>query len=153
MPALKLAVGLITYVLPTLVADNAAPAKEEVNELKSIVSPSVSLNVKVTKVLPGLAPLVFWLAVVSLNVIVGATLSVILTVNVALVSVPKSLDPVISPDNEPPPTSLDPDIFLATLKYPLLSTAKSAVGWTDQVTGDWFEVNWAVVPVYPELSS
>ena len=33
MPALKLAVGLITYVLPTLVADNAAPAKEEVNEL------------------------------------------------------------------------------------------------------------------------
>jgi len=88
VPALKLAVGLITYVLPTLVADNAAPAKEEVNELKSIVSPSVSLNVKVTKVLPGLAPLVFWLAVVSLNVIVGATLSVILTVNVALVSVP-----------------------------------------------------------------
>ena len=59
MPALKLAVGLITYVLPTLVADNAAPAKEEVNELKSIVSPSVSLNVKVTKVFPGLAPLVF----------------------------------------------------------------------------------------------
>ena len=59
VPALKLAVGLITYVLPTLVADNAAPAKEEVNELKSIVSPSVSLNVKVTKVFPGLAPLVF----------------------------------------------------------------------------------------------
>ena len=36
MPALKLAVGLITYVLPTLVADNAAPAKEEVSVEKVV---------------------------------------------------------------------------------------------------------------------
>jgi hypothetical protein len=57
-----------------------------------------------------------------------------LTVNVFCTVVPKALDPVTDPFKLPPPTSLDPDIFLFNVKYPELFTAKSEDGLTVHVT-------------------
>ena len=75
------------------------------------------------------------------------------TVNVCWDVVPKLLDPVIEPCKVSPPTSLEPDIVLLSLRYPVEVTAKSEDGLTVHVVGDWFEVNLAVVPENPfELS-
>ena len=75
-----------------------------------------------------------------------------LTVNVCCEVVPKALEPVTDPFKVPPPTSLEPDIFLLKVIYPELSIAKSEDGLTAQVT-DWLAVTLAVVPSNPDVSS
>ena len=105
-----------------------------------------------TKLLPGLALFVFKLALVLLNVIVGATLSVTLTVNAWVVAVPKLLVAVTTPFNWSPPTVEEPDIFLARVKYPDEFILKSFEELTAHVTV-WLAVNLEVVPEYPFVLS
>ena len=148
----KLLFALTILELPLSTIVKSSPAKEAENELKSILSPSASLNVKVTKLLPGLALFVFKLALVLVNVIVGATLSVTLTVKAWVVVVPKVFVAVTTPFIWSPPTVAEPDIFLAKVKYPFEFILKSFEELTAQVT-DWLAVNLEVVPEYPfELS-
>ena len=72
----------------------------------------------------------------------GALLVVTDTLKVVDVVVPKELLAVTEPAIVLPDVSLEPDIFLFTVKSPEESIAKSAVGFTPQDT-DWLEVNLA----------
>ena len=77
----------------------------------------MSLNVKVTKVLPDLPKLVFWLAEVSLKIISGALL--VATVTVILPepilsywSLKVKLELIVSPEAVPDPLKANPTVML-----------------------------------------
>ena len=84
----------------------------KLNEVKSTLSPSESLNDIVLIIEPLLAPLVFKLAAVFVNVIVGATLSVTLTTKVVWDGVPNPLLAVTLPFIWVPPSYTEPDMLL-----------------------------------------
>ena len=80
-----------------------------------------------------------------MNVIVGATLSVMLTVKFVWDGVPKLLLAVTLPSSWVPPSYAEPDIFDPKVTYPEASILKKADDEIDQVTA-WSAVNLALVP-------
>ena len=99
--------------------------------------------------MPVLAPLVFKLAVVGVEVTLGAELSVTVTVKVFCVVVPKALEAVTEALMVSPPL-LEPDILEDKVTYPELLIANLADGLTVHET-DWpfVTVNLAAVPAIP----
>ena len=109
VPAANGADGLIIKLSPDAVEVNAFPLLLNTNELKSTPSPSESENDMEVRLFGDVALLVFRFAATSVNVIVGAVLSVTFNVKFCVEGVLKAFVAVTVPLICVPPTSDEPD--------------------------------------------